>query len=141
MQKTKTTRRALPKKFETLVGVMVPQAILDDVQHENTVEMVDRLMAAGPLSAGQELYLETLVELVEAYEAKHENIDIADLGGMEMLRHLLAENGMNATALAGLLGVHVSMGSKLLKGDRALTVSHIRILAGRFHVSPELFLS
>ena len=52
-----------------------PQAITDEVQYENTLDLVDRLMASGKLSRGQELYLETLVQLVQAYEAEHHAID------------------------------------------------------------------
>jgi antitoxin component HigA of HigAB toxin-antitoxin module len=47
---------------------------------------------------------------------------------------------MNASDLARLLGVHASMGSKLLKGERALTVDHLRILAARFKVRPDTFM-
>ena len=47
---------------------------------------------------------------------------------------------MNASDLARLLGVHVGMGSKILKGERSLTVEHLRKLADRFKVRPELFL-
>jgi HTH-type transcriptional regulator / antitoxin HigA len=57
-----------------------------------------------------------------------------------MLKHLLAEHGMSAADLARLLGVHVSMGSKILGGERTLTVAHIRKLGRRFRVSPALFI-
>jgi antitoxin component HigA of HigAB toxin-antitoxin module len=42
--------------------------------------------------------------------------------------------------LAHLLGVHASMGSKILKGDRKLTADHLRKLTERFHVEASLFL-
>jgi antitoxin component HigA of HigAB toxin-antitoxin module len=48
---------------------------------------------------------------------------------------------MNASDLAGLLEVHVSMGSKILNGERSLTIEHIRKLAARFKVSGELFIA
>lgn len=44
---------------------------MDEAQYENTIELIDRLMAAGRLTRGQELYLETLVQLVQAYETSH----------------------------------------------------------------------
>ena len=103
--------------------------------------MIDRVMAVGKLTQGQELYLETLVQLVQAYEAQHHAIDTTDLSGVEILRHLLAENDMSASDLARLLGVHVSMGSKILKGERSLTVEHLRKLADRFKVRAELFMA
>ena len=98
-------------------------------------------MAAGNLTTGQQLYLETLVQLVQAYEATHHAIDTADLSGIAALRQLLADNDMNASDLARLLGVHPSMGSKILKGQRSLTVDHLRRLCERFKVRPELFMA
>ena len=132
--------KKLPTRFKDLVQIMPSQAIRDDVEHENTLEMIDRLMAAGRLSKGQSLYLETLVQLVEAYEAEHYAIDTSDLSGLDSLRHLLDENGMNASDLARLLGIHPSMGSKILRGERSLTVDHLRKLCDRFKVNPRLFM-
>ena len=132
--------RDLPGRFEDLVAELPPQAIMDEAGYANTLEMIDRLMAAGRLTKGQELYLETLVQLVQAYEAKHHAIDTGDLTGIAALRHLLDANGMNASDLARLLGIHPSMGSKILKGERSLTVEHLRKLAERFNVRPELFM-
>ncbi len=133
-------KKRLPGRFEEIVRLMPPQAILDDVHLDNALEMIDRLMAAGKLTKGQELYLETLVQLVEAYEADRHAIDTSDLSGLDSLRHLMKENGMNASDLARLLGVHASMGSKILRGERSLTVDHVRKLAARFRVSPQLFI-
>ncbi len=141
MPATKIAKEKLPGRFETLVRLMPPQALVDDVHYENTVEMIDRLMAAGKLTKGQELYMETLVQLVQAYEARHHAIDTAGLSGIDALRRLLDENNMNASDLARLLGVHASMGSKILKSERSLTVEHLRKLADRFKVRPELFMA
>ena len=140
-----TTRKArerpkLPGRFEDLVGMMPPQAIRDEVQYDNTLELVDRLMAAGRLTRGQELYLETLVQLVQAYEAANHAVDTSGLSGIDSLKHLLDNSDMGASDLARLLGVHASMGSKILKGERSLTVDHLRKLSARFKVSPQLFM-
>jgi HTH-type transcriptional regulator/antitoxin HigA len=141
MSITSNAKDRLPGRFEDLVELMPPQAIMDDVQYENTVEMIDRLMASGKLTKGQELYMETLVQLVQVYEAQHHAIEAAGVSGIDALRHLLAENDMNASDLARLLGVHASMGSKILKGERSLTVEHLRKLADRFNVRPGLFMT
>jgi len=141
MPTTRNANRKLPRSFDDLVAMMPPQAIMDDVHYDNTVEVIDRLMAVGKLTKAQELYLETLVQLVQAYEAKHHAIDTTDLGGIDALRQLLVDNDMNASDLARLLGVHPSMGSKILKGERSLTVEHLRKLADRFKVRPELFMA
>ena len=141
MRTTKTLdKQPLPRQFEELVRMMPPQAIQDDVQYANTLEVIDRLMAIAEATKGQAVYLETLVQLVQAYEAEHHAIETADISGLDSLKHLLNENGMNASDLARLLEVHVSLGSKILKGERSLTVEHIRKLAVQFKVSPSLFL-
>jgi HTH-type transcriptional regulator / antitoxin HigA len=134
------SKNKLPGRFDELVRVMPPQAIGDEVQYENTLEVVDRLMAQGKLTKGQSLYLETLVQLIQAYEATHHAIDTSDLSGLDSLKHLLRENGMNGADLARLLDVHASMGAKILRGERALTVVHLRKLAARFKVSVQLFM-
>ena len=130
----------LPGRFQDLVELMPPQAVMDDVHYQNTVEMIDRLMARGELTKGQSLYLETLIQLVQAYEASHHAIDTSDISGLDSLKHVMEENQMNASDLARLLGVHASMGSKILKGDRSLTVDHLKKLSARFKVSPTMFI-
>jgi HTH-type transcriptional regulator / antitoxin HigA len=130
----------LPERFEGLVALMPPRAIVDDVQLENVLEMIDRLMASGRLTKGQASYLETLVQLVEVYERAHHAIESADISGLDLLRHLLDEHAMSAADLGRLLGTHPSMGSKILTGRRALTVSHIRKLAEHFKLAPAVFL-
>lgn len=56
------------------------------------------------------------------------------------LRHLLAESGMSAAGLSRLLGGSRNLGAMILRGDRNLTVAHIRKLSDHFRVSPELFM-
>ena len=46
--------------------------------------------------------------------------------------------GLKGMAAQAPVGVHASMGSKILKGDRSLTLGPIRKLAARFKVGPEL---
>lgn len=135
-----SSKNRLPGRFEDLVRFMPPRAIGDEIEYANTVDVIDRLMAQGKLTKGQSLYLETLLQLVQVYETAHHAIDTSDLSGLDSLKHLLRENGMNGADLARLLGVHVSMGAKILRGERDLTVDHLRKLAARFRVSPELFM-
>jgi HTH-type transcriptional regulator / antitoxin HigA len=132
-------RSRLPGKFEDLSSLLPPVAIRSELEHHHAVEMIDRLMASGRLTKGQERYMETQVQLVQAYEASRHAIKPSS--GIEALRQLLLEHGMSAASLAKLLGVHVSMGSKILNGDRALTVDHIRTLASAFKVRAEVFLA
>ena len=137
---TNTENRRLPRRFDDLVALLAPRAIADDIAYENTVEMIDGLMASGRLSKGQAAYLETLVQLVEVFEAREHTIGTEGLGGVATLRHLMDESGMNGSDLARLLELHPSMGSKILNGDRSLTLAHVRRLAQHFAVRPEAFV-
>jgi antitoxin component HigA of HigAB toxin-antitoxin module len=47
---------------------------------------------------------------------------------------------MKVRELGALLGVSESAASMILKGDRSLTVGHVRKLAARFKVSAGLFV-
>jgi len=133
--------RALPREFEELVREYPPQAIHDGVAYDNAMEMIDRLMSVPKLSEGQLAYLDTLSVVVESYEAEafaHE-FDKEKVEPLRILRHLMNEHQLNASALGQILGER-SLGSKILNGDRELSKAHIRILAAHFGVSKALFL-
>ena len=78
--------------------------------------------------------------LVDAYESDRHAIETSHLSALDSLKHLPEENGMSASDLARLLGIHPSMGSKILRGERSLTVEHLRVLSARFKVNPQLFI-
>ena len=77
----------LPGRFADIVHLMPPQAIQDDVHYENTSEVIDRLMTAVKLTKGQALYLETLVQLVQAYEASASRHRHVGISGLDSLKH------------------------------------------------------
>ena len=129
----------LPRRFEGLVALLAPRAIRDEIDYETTIEMLDRLTSLPRLTKGQEQYLETLSVLVEAYESDHHAIEVDDLTPIQVLKHLLESHNMNASELGELLG-NRSLGSKILRGQRELSKSHIRLLAKRFSVNPGLFI-
>ncbi len=60
--------------------------------------------------------------------------------GPDILKHLLAEHGLGGVDLSRILGGSRNLGAMILRGERNLTLAHIRKLAAHFKVSPELFL-
>ena len=48
---------------------------------------------------------------------------------------------MNGADLSRLLGSHRTLGAMILRGERKLTVEHVRVLCSHFGVSSDLFLS
>jgi antitoxin component HigA of HigAB toxin-antitoxin module len=57
-----------------------------------------------------------------------------------VLRHLLAERDLSAADLSRLLNGSRNLGAMILRGERNLTVAHIRTLAAHFHISPEVLV-
>jgi HTH-type transcriptional regulator/antitoxin HigA len=130
----------VPKTYDQLLAMHPLRPIHNDVELEHATEMID-ILAGHDLNADQTDYLDVLSTLVEAYENTHCPLDDPAICGLDALRTLLADHGMSAADLARLFGVHRSMGSKLLKGERALTSRHLQILSDRFKVSADLFLA
>jgi len=61
--------------------------------------------------------------------------------GLPALRYLLEENGLNASDLSRISSADRTLGVKILRGERALTVEHMKKLANRFAVEPGIFVS
>jgi HTH-type transcriptional regulator / antitoxin HigA len=137
---TKLNRKAAPTTFDALIGELMPTAIHDKAAYENAMEMIRRLAVVPVHNEDQTRYLDTLCVLVAAYEKNHGAVGKAKLKPLEVLREFVAEHRMKVRELGALLGVSESAASMILKGDRALTLDHVRKLAERFKVSTALFV-
>ncbi len=131
--------KGMPKGFEDLVRMYPPRAIHDQVEYDNAQEIIDRLTSVPRLTKGQKEYLDTITILFSAYEQEHDSIETKDITGLDVLKYLMEQNGWTASDLGRLLGDR-SLGSRILRGERALSKVHIRRLCDRFHVSADLFL-
>jgi HTH-type transcriptional regulator/antitoxin HigA len=129
----------LPKDYAGLVMSFMPRAIHDRVDYDNTVEVID-VLAGHDLSDDQELYLDTLSTLVEAYEEEHHRIETRGLEPVEALKFLMEEHGMSASDLGKLLGER-TLGSKILRGERKIGVKYAKKLAKRFGVELGVFVA
>jgi HTH-type transcriptional regulator/antitoxin HigA len=72
------------------------------------------------------------------YNREEEHYPIPASTGADVLRYLMEEHGLSQTDLpeVGSQGVV----SEILSGKRELNVRQIRVLAGRFGVSPAVFI-
>ena len=127
----------LPKDYAGLCRILTPRPIHDKVEFQNVAEITDAL-AGHKLTADQEDYFDLLCRLIEDYEK--EQVDAPKVTVLEALQHLMDAHGMSAADLARLLGVHRTLGAMILRGERKLTLKHVRTLARRFGVSADLFL-
>jgi HTH-type transcriptional regulator / antitoxin HigA len=140
----KTTHRQiefsrLPKDYAGLCRVHIPRPIHDKIDYENVAEIADAI-AGHDLTPDQEDYFDLLCRLIEDYE-NEQSLPMPKVSGLDALRHLLEMNDMSASDLARLLGVHRTLGAMILRGERQLTLAHVRTLAKRFKVSADLFLA
>lgn len=131
--------RDIPGRFADLVALLPPHVIRDEADYDAVIEFLDKLLARPKRTKGQLDFFETWSVLIAAYEAEHHTIDDGALTGLDALRHLLEEHQMTASDLGELLG-NRSLGSKILRGERELSKTHLRILAERFKVDAGLFL-
>ncbi len=129
---------SLPKTYRELCNLLLPRKIHDDSELEATKEIIDVLAVLPTRTTDQDDYLETLAELVESYE--EQTVKISQRSGLDTLKFLLSENNLTASDLSRLLDTDISLGYRILDGDRNLTTKHIKKLAQQFHVGPEVFL-
>ncbi len=128
----------LPVDFAGLCAIYLPRPIHSHEELQDAFVIIDA-MAAHILSSEADEYLDAVSQYVEIYEDLH-CPKLESKSGLDNLRYLMEENGITQTGLAEILGKDKSLVSKILKGERELTVGHLRSLARRFKVSPELFI-
>ncbi len=91
-----------------------------------------------PFDISRQDYFYLLCRLLEEYDRAH--VRWPKAGVQARLRHLLDESGMSAAEFSRLLGGSRNLGAMILRGDRNLTVAHIRKLSAHFRVSTELLI-
>ena len=131
----------VPKTYRELCQRYLPRPIHDNREADAATEMMNALAVFEKLNADQRDYLDALTEFVDAYDkARLKDEPWSEASGLDALKHLLAEHGLNGADLSRLLGGSRNLGAMILRGERNLTVAHIRKLAAHFKVSPELFI-
>jgi HTH-type transcriptional regulator/antitoxin HigA len=136
---TRLNFAAVPKDYAGLCRLLTPRPIHDKVELENVTEITDA-MAGHKLTPDQDDYFDLLCRLIEDYEKENAQLDTPKVTALDALRHLLDAHDMSAADLARLLDVHRTLGAMILRGERRLTLAHVRTLAKRFRVSADLFL-
>jgi antitoxin component HigA of HigAB toxin-antitoxin module len=142
---TQQTRRFasyadIPKTYRELCGLYLPRPIHDEAQDEEATAMMNALAVFTRLNAEQRDYFDVLTEFVDEYD-RGRKVRWPKISGLDSLKFLLEENGMSAADLSRVLGASRNLGAMILRGERQLTLAHVRTLARHFSVSADLFLS
>ena len=127
----------LPDSYEVLCQMHMPRRIKDDVDYDNTVEIVNRLAVLPHRTQEQNDYLETLTVLIEVYDKA--NVHIPESSPLDALKYLMGSHEMNASDLGRLLG-NRPLGSAILRGERQISKENALKLAAHFKVNVGLFI-
>ena len=128
------TAERLPAKY--LVKEEAPKIISSPAQHQAYISRLLELQRKAYRSAEETETAKLLVVLIADYEAKHFVVEKAS--GIEVLRELMAANGLRQRDLADDLGGE-SIVSLILQEKRQLNRQQMEKLSHRFHVSPAVF--
>jgi HTH-type transcriptional regulator/antitoxin HigA len=128
----------VPETYEDLVRLYPPRKIHDQIELDNATEVADWISLRAK-NVAQLDYLELLGDLIDGYETPAGKID-KPADPLEVLRHLVEENGITTRVLGKILGVDHSVAARILTGDRSITVEHAKSLGARFKVEPQFFL-
>jgi antitoxin component HigA of HigAB toxin-antitoxin module len=129
----------VPKTYRELCQLYLPRPIRDEAEDAEATAMMNALAVFTRLNAEQRDYLDVLTEFVDAYD-KAKPVRRPAIKGLDVLKHLLAEHGRNGADLSRILGGSRNLGAMILRGERNLTVAHIRKLAAHFKVGAEVFV-
>jgi HTH-type transcriptional regulator / antitoxin HigA len=131
----------VPKTYRELCQVYLPRPVHDERENAAATAMMNALAVFEKLSAEQRDYLDALTEFVDAHDKDQlKERPWPDVSGLDTLKHLLAEHGLTGADLSRILGGSRNLGTMILRGERNLTLAHVRKLAQHFRVSPELFI-
>lgn len=128
---------AAEEEYLLLVRVFPLASIRDGEHLDMALTEIDRLLDKSARSEAEEVYLGALTDLVETYENAH--VRFPPVAGVDLLRHLMDENGLKQSDLASLFG-SPSIISEVLSGKRRLALSHMEKLATRFGLPVSVFV-
>jgi HTH-type transcriptional regulator/antitoxin HigA len=130
----------IPKTYRGLCELYLPRPIHNNAQDEEATAMMNALVGFPRFNAEQQDYLDVLTEFVDEYD-QGKKIRLPKISGLDSLKYLLEEHGMSAADLSRILGTSRNLGAMILRGERQLTLAHVRTLAKHFSVSADLFLA
>jgi HTH-type transcriptional regulator/antitoxin HigA len=124
-------------EYADLLARALPAVIRSERENEHYAALLEELDRKGSkLTSAEQRLAELLTLLIEDFEERHYALKPAT--PVAVLEELMAANELKQKDLLDIFGTP-SIVSEVLNGKRRLTAEHIRKLAARFHVSPEMF--
>lgn len=127
----------MPKDYTSLCQRYLPRPLHDAADYAAACRALEPLAGfEHRLNADQTDYMEAVGNFIEAYDEAQVKWPKSE--PRNTLKFLVEQHDLSAADLSRILGSDRSLGPKLLRGDRRLTVGHIRALARHFNVGPEV---
>lgn len=125
--------------YLALVVAFPLTSLKSEEQFHEAQAVLDDLLAKEKLTAGEEMYLDALSDLVAAYEDVH--YPIAPASDADMLRHLMEAKGITQAGLHRDTRLAKSSISEVLAGRKPFSRQMIRTLADYFKMDVSLLAS
>lgn len=111
--------------------------IRDEPHLDAAMAVIDELIDRANLTRSEQDYLDVLSDLVERFE--DEQVDLPDVSGLAVLKHLMTEHNLRQSDLVPLFGSK-SIVSEVLSGKRRIALNHVAKLSAYFGVPADVFL-
>ena len=128
----------LPDTYAALCALYLPRPIHTAADARPAAAVIEAL-AGFPLNRDQTDYLEAVAHFADEHDRAHARA-LPVTEPRTVLAHLLEEHDLTAADLSRLLGGSRNLGAMILRGERNLTLGHIRKLAAHFNVNAEVFI-
>jgi len=129
--------KSMPANYAELVALLPLRPLHDEVDYDNALEVAEGLVGSVNLTEDQADYLDVLTDIIQKYESRRYFVG-GPAAPLDTLKRMLKEQGLNGSDLGRLLG-NRPLGGAILRGERELSKTHIRVLAEHFKVSTDLF--
>lgn len=125
------------KKYGKLLAKAQPAPIETDEENERLTAEAHRLESKSTRSPEEEMLLELIDTLIEAYEEKH--YQFKQVAPHEIVQELMLARDLRQSDLVKLIGSRGAV-SDMVNGKRQISKRQARLLSSFFHVSQTLFL-
>jgi HTH-type transcriptional regulator / antitoxin HigA len=124
--------------YPSLLSKHCPAVIHTKSEHKQYLAELERLFQRPSLTAAEQRYSELLGVLIEDYEKRAFPLK-SKSDAIDVLKELMEAHRLQQKDLLDVFK-HKTLLSEILRRKRPLSLDHIRRLARRFRVSPEIFI-
>lgn len=124
--------------YATLLADTQPEVVHADEQYRQLLDRLSAYLVRNHLNEAEEKLVELLTFLIHSYEKQRFVTKKAK--GVDVLKHLMHVHGLKQKDLVKQVFESESVASAVLRGERDLTLKHIKRLAERFQLSADVFI-